>query len=237
MFGPHIDIYRKAKRLRKADPIKNKDLLAEGEVKFSVAALMEQTLFRPFNMLVEEPILIFVTLYMSMVYAVLYARESHVLFLPCLRLTTISSVFEAFPVIFIGHHGLTISQDGLIFLGVGIGTTLGAIANFLAQNNRYKVLMKEWRGFPPPEQRLYTAAAGGPLLVIGSFWLGWTGAYTAVPWYVPALSTIMIGASISLIFISFLVCPWTAKPFKSYMLISTSVSRTTSWIRICEFFP
>src|SRR5579863_9072897 len=111
VFGPHTDIYRKAKRLRKADPIKNKDLLAEGEVKFSVAALMEQTLFRPFNMLVEEPILIFVTLYMSMVYAVLYGRKSHVLCLRYLRLTTISSVFEAFPVIFIGHHGLTISQD------------------------------------------------------------------------------------------------------------------------------
>ena len=223
MFGPHADIYRKAKRLRNADPIKNKDLLAEDEVKFSVAALMEQTLFRPFNMLVSEPILIFVTLYMSMVYAVLYGRKSHVLCLRYLRLTTISSVFEAFPVIFIGHHGLTISQDGLIFLGVGIGTTIGAISNFWAQGKRYKVLMKEWRGFPPPEQRLYTAAAGGPLLVIGSFWLGWTGAYTAVPWYVPALSTIMIGSSISLIFISFLVCPCTSKPFRLYMLISTSV--------------
>lgn len=205
------------------DPIKNRDLLAEGEVKYSVAAFMSQTLSRPFIMLVNEPILIFVTLYMSIVYAVLYARKSHVLCLRYLLLTTTSSVFEAFPVIFIGHHGLTISQDGLIFLGVGIGTTLGALSNFWAQNNRYKVLMKEWRGFPPPEQRLYTAAAGGPLLVIGSFWLGWTGAYTAVPWYVPALSTIMIGASISLIFISFLVCSCTTKPFKSLILISTSV--------------
>lgn len=223
MFGPHTDIYRKAMRLRKADPIKNKDLLADGEVKFSVAAFMTQTLFRPFHMLVKEPILILVTLYISMVYAVLYARKSHVLCLRYPLLTTTSSVFEAFPVIFIRHHGLTISQDGLIFLGVGIGTTIGALSNFLAQGNRYKVLVKEWRGFPPPEQRLYTAAAGGPLLVIGSFWLGWTGAYTAVPWYVPALSTIVIGASISLIFISFLVCPCTTEPFKSYMLISTSV--------------
>jgi len=89
---------------------------------------------------------------------------------------------------------------------VGIGTSVGAISDYLAQVNRYKVLIKEWRGFPPPEERLYTAAAGGPLLVIGCFWLGWTGAYTAVPWYVPALSTIVLGASINMIFISFLVC-------------------------------
>jgi DHA1 family multidrug resistance protein-like MFS transporter len=140
----------------------------------------------------------------------------------CMRLTAILSVFEAFPVIFIGHHGLTISQDGLIFLGVGIGTTIGAIVNFLDQRSRYKILMKEWRGFPPPEERLYTAAVGAPLLVIGCFWLGWTGAYKAVPWYVPALSTIVIGASISFIFISFLVCPPNATCL--HVLISSCVT-------------
>jgi hypothetical protein len=47
---------------------------------------------------------------------------------------------------------------------------------------------------------------GGPVLVIGIFWLGWTGNYpSSVPWYVPALSTIFVGTGISLIFISFLV--------------------------------
>jgi hypothetical protein len=43
-----------------------------------------------------------------------------------------------------------------------------------------------------------------PALVIGCFWLGWSGNYAAVPWYVPALSTILIGFAISLIFMSFL---------------------------------
>lgn len=66
--------------------------------------------------------------------------------------------------------------------------------------------MKEWRGFPPAEERLYGAMMAGPCLVIGIFWLGWTGAYASVPWYVPALSTILIGMSVSLVFISFLVC-------------------------------
>jgi len=78
MFGRHSDICQKAERLRKADPVKNKDLRAEGEVKFSPATLLEQTLFRPFKMLVQEPILVLVTIYLSMVYAVLYARRSRV---------------------------------------------------------------------------------------------------------------------------------------------------------------
>jgi DHA1 family multidrug resistance protein-like MFS transporter len=170
-----------------------------------------------------------------MVYGVLYACRSHVVYFRCMRFTGILSVFEAFPVIFIGHHGLTISQDGLIFLGVGIGTTIGAIVNFWTQRSRYKILMKEWRGFPPPEERLYTAAVGAPLLVIGSFWLGWTGAYKAVPWYVPALSTIVIGASISFIFLSFLVCPPNATCL--HVLISTCVAglpRGYISVRFCE---
>jgi len=49
MFGPHSDICQKAERLRKADPVKNKDLRAEGEVKFSPAAVLEQTLFSTFK--------------------------------------------------------------------------------------------------------------------------------------------------------------------------------------------
>jgi hypothetical protein len=82
VFGPHSDIYHKAERLRKADPVKNKDLRAEGEVKFSPAVLLEQTILRPFKMLVQEPILVLVTIYLSMVYSVLYARKSRI---PCLR--------------------------------------------------------------------------------------------------------------------------------------------------------
>jgi MFS transporter, DHA1 family, multidrug resistance protein len=116
------------------------------------------------------------------------------------------SVLEAFPVIFIDHHGLTVSQDGLMFLGVGIGTTIGAVSNIWINGGNYKNIVKEWRGFPPPEQRLIPATIGGPLLVVGSFWLGWAGAYDAVPWYVPALATIVIGAAICLIFLSCLVC-------------------------------
>lgn len=64
--------------------------------------------------------------------------------------------------------------------------------------------MKKWKGFPPPEERLYGAMIAGPCLVIGSFWFGWSGNYPGVHWIVPALSTIFIGISVSLIFMSLL---------------------------------
>lgn len=101
-------------------------------------------------------------------------------------------------------RGLTIAQNGLMFIGVGIGATSGSLFNFFATSH-YRELIVKWRGFPPPEQRLFGGMLGGPLLVIGIFWLGWTGEYSSIGWYVPDISSILIGAAISLIFMSFLV--------------------------------
>lgn len=67
----------KAQRLRKEDPEKNKDLYAESERgDWSAKGLFERTIKRPFVMLAVEPILLLITLYMSVVYGVLYARTS-----------------------------------------------------------------------------------------------------------------------------------------------------------------
>ena len=113
-------------------------------------------------------------------------------------------VFEAFPVIFIHIRHFSVPHDGLIFIGFGIGSVIATFINiwFLRP---YPQLMKEWRGFPPPEKRLHSAMFGAPLFAISIFWLGWTGNYESVPWYVPALSTIPLGAGIVLVFMSFLV--------------------------------
>jgi len=184
-YAPVI-LLKKVKRLRKEDPVGNKHLYAEHEKQdWSTRGVVNRTLLRPFKMLAMEPILVLITIYLSIVYGLLYA------------------LFQAFPIIFIERHGFTISQDGLIFIGVGIGTTIGSIINYLTTRH-YPTLIVKWRGFPPPEERLIGAMIGSPALVVGIFWMGWTGEYQSVPWYVPALSTIVVGVGISLIFMSFL---------------------------------
>ncbi|KAK0440401.1 MFS polyamine transporter [Desarmillaria tabescens] len=162
-----VILLKKVKRLRKEDPESNARLFAGHEMEdWSIKGIAQRTLCRPFKMLLLEPILVLVTVYISVVYAVLYA------------------LFEAIPIIFIETRGFTLWENGLIFIGVGIGTTLGAIINILLL---------------PALSRV-----GAPCLIIGAFWLGWTGQYASIKWYVPAISTIFIGASISLIFMSFL---------------------------------
>lgn len=136
-------------------------------------------------MLAKEPILVLVTIYLSLVYGLLYA------------------LFEAFPIVFIDKRGFTVVENGLVFIGVGLGTTTGAAFNAYSIRH-YPSLIKKWRGFPPPEERLKPAKVAAPALVVGCFWLGWTGQYPSVPWYVPALSGIVLGFSISLIFMTFI---------------------------------
>ncbi|KZP33542.1 MFS general substrate transporter [Athelia psychrophila] len=184
-YSPVI-LQRKAVRLRKEHPEENKELYAMHERQdWSPRGVLHRTLYRPFLMLFREPILVLVTVYLSLIYGVLYA------------------LFEAFPLIFIVKHGFTLSQSGLVFIGVGVGTSLGAWLN-LVLGRHYPGLMIKWRGFPPPEERLYGAMVGSLSFVIGIFWVGWSGNSPSTPWAVPAVGTIWIGMSVSLIFMSLL---------------------------------
>jgi predicted RND superfamily exporter protein len=79
---------RKAKALRKADPEKHKEIFAEHERQdWSAKGIVKRTILRPFSMLSMEPILVLVTIYLSLVYGLLYACASHVSLYPPVFLT------------------------------------------------------------------------------------------------------------------------------------------------------
>jgi len=182
-YAPVI-LLNKVKALRKADPHGNRHLFAGHEKQdWSFRGVSERTLLRPFRMLAGEPILILITVYLTVLYGVLYG------------------LLQAFPVIFIEKRGFTIGQNGLTFIAMGIGSTTGAALNLWMSRDMPR-LIKEWRGFPPPEKRLPGGMVGSILFVVGILWLGWTGNYDSVKWYVPALGAIVVGMGFALIFIS-----------------------------------
>ncbi|KAJ6550973.1 hypothetical protein DFH09DRAFT_1168015, partial [Mycena vulgaris] len=78
------------------------------------------------------------------------------------------------------------------------------------------------------------ACSAGARFVVGILWLGWTGQYPSVPWYVPALSTILVGMSISLIFISFL-----SYLVDTYLMYSASAFAANTFCRslVAAAFP
>lgn len=106
--------------------------------------------------------------------------------------------------IFIETRGFTLDQQGLLFIGVGIGSILTTFMNLYYAREINKIIPK-WKGFPPAELRLYTGMYGSVILVISTFWLGWTGAFASIPWWVPGISTIFLGMAISAIFTSLIV--------------------------------
>ena len=77
-YAPVLLLWR-AERLRKAEPEKNAQLYAEHERSdWSVRGIIHRTVYRPVQMLIQEPILVLVTVYLSLVYGVLYAsKPSH----------------------------------------------------------------------------------------------------------------------------------------------------------------
>ena len=87
-YAPII-LLKKKNKLVKEDPVGNKHLYAAHEKQdWSIKAVIQRTVFRPFHMLALEPILVMVIIYLSVVYGLLYGRKRlYFLFLHDLYLT------------------------------------------------------------------------------------------------------------------------------------------------------
>jgi len=117
-FAPVL-LQWKARELRKADPVGNKGVHAEHERgDWSVKGVVRRTLSRSVEMVLKEKILIFVTIYLSFVYGILYSRESpRTPPIPGLTETR-SIVFEALPIVFSTKRNFSVEQLGLIYIGM-----------------------------------------------------------------------------------------------------------------------
>ncbi|KAJ7583619.1 MFS general substrate transporter [Mycena floridula] len=137
---------------------------------------------KPFLMLVEEPMLLCVTLYMALLYGILYLN------------------FVAYPIIFEIGHGFNAGEEGLMFLPLFVGSTLSAIASVLFYNPRY---IKEAAAYPPgkapPELRLPSTKIGACMLPISMYWLAWTS-YSSVHWAAPMMSGLFLGCGLIFVF-------------------------------------
>ncbi|TIB29542.1 hypothetical protein E3P86_03661 [Wallemia ichthyophaga] len=143
---------------------------------------------RPFKMLSQELIMIMTSLYIGVVYGVLYLS------------------FEMFPYVFEGSYGFTTWKTGLTFCSVAIGLFISYITNLIF-DMRYmriaKQTMKETGERPAPEIRFLPAIlVGGPCFSIGLFWFAWTAGRTH--WLAPCAAGVPIGAGVVLCFISLL---------------------------------
>ena len=169
-------------------------------------------LSRPWILLVKEPIVLLLSIYMAIVYGTLYM------------------MFAAFPIVYQQQRGWTQGVGGLAFLGVAVGM-LGAVVYTIPDNERY--LAAERRAKEggelgaAPEARLPPAMFGSAFLPLGLFIFAWTN-YPSIHWIVSIIFTAPFGFGMVLVFLSimnYLIDAYTI--YAASVLAANSVLRSS----------
>ncbi|EAW08784.1 MFS transporter [Aspergillus clavatus NRRL 1] len=168
-YAPVI-LKRRAKKLRKETG--NPNIITEQErVKLSFMEIVRTSLIRPVTMILTEPVLDLMCMYIVLIYAMLYA------------------FFFAFPVIFGELYGYNDGQIGLMFIPILIGAGFSLLTTPLVEKQFRRICHKR---DPTPEDRLIGALIGAPFIPIALFILGATS-YKHIIWVGPASSGIAFG--------------------------------------------
>ena len=110
-------------------------------------------------------------------------------------------LLTAIPIIFQGQYKWKTGVDVLPYLGVFIGTSIGAIANVIMDSRIQARLQKTGQKYVA-EFRLIPMMVGSIPFCFGLFWLCWSGNYGArVHWIVPTIGGAFVGMGLLLIFL------------------------------------
>lgn len=177
-YAPVI-LKRRAKRLRKetGDP----NIITEQEThKFTLADIIRTSLIRPITMILTDPVLDLMCMYIVLIYALLYA------------------FFFAYPVIFGKLYNFNDGQIGLMFIPILIGAGFSLLTTPLIER-QFRTICRSRE--PTPEDRLIGALVGAPFIAISLFILGATS-YKHIIWVGPASSGIAFGFGMVLCYYS-----------------------------------
>lgn len=203
---PPLILRRRAEKLSKmtGKVYKSKMQITKGPT--TVKKEFSTALSRPWILLIREPIVLLLSIYMAIIYGTMYM------------------MFSAFPIVFQEKRGWSEGIGGLAFLGIATGMIAAVIGVFF-DNNRYMKVAAKHDGAAPPEARLPPAQLGSVLLPIGLFWFAWTN-YPSIHWIVCIIGTVPFGSGMVLVFLSvqnYLI--------DSYVIYSASVLAANSVLR------
>ncbi|KAL6880731.1 MFS general substrate transporter [Trichoderma novae-zelandiae] len=155
------------------------DRTAWGELKTSLT--------RPWALLFFEPIVLLLSIYMSVIYGTLYM------------------FFAAIPIVFQEGRGWGEGKGGLAFLGILIGVDLAVLSSILYQR-KYERMVQQNKagggtGSLPPEARLPMSMVGAISLPIGLTWFAWTN-YPHIHWMASIAAGVPFGLGMVLVFTS-----------------------------------
>ncbi|EXJ88590.1 hypothetical protein A1O1_05520 [Capronia coronata CBS 617.96] len=142
---------------------------------------------RPFEMAFREPVILLITLYMSVLYIILF------------------TFFDGYEYIYTRTYGISQGLTNTIFVGIFVGIWLASVwmpwvykKTVEAQRRAEADGLKQF----DPEIRLWFAMLGGaPAIPISLFWMAWTS-YPSISIWSPIMASVLFGYGTVLIFIS-----------------------------------
>lgn len=147
-----------------------------------LAAIYKTALSRPWVLLIREPIVLLLSIYMAIVYGTLYLT------------------FAAFPIVYQDARHWSQGIGGLAFIGVAVGMVLGIMLT-VYDNRRYNLAASKHGGAAPPEERLPPTMIGAVVLPVGLFIFAWTN-YPKIHWIVSLIFSGALGFGNVMLFLS-----------------------------------
>ncbi|CAK5276604.1 unnamed protein product [Mycena citricolor] len=170
---------RKAARLRKETGDDSYRSLGELEhIPFSQT--LGTALLRPVIMVFTEPVVLFMSFYLSFVYSLLYL------------------LFFAYPITFAEIRGFSPGMTGVTFVSIIVGISIAMVC--MPQQEKLYARVTVYGTFP--EARLYPMMVGAIVLPIALFIFAFTGAYSWVNFMGPCVAGALFGFSMILIYVS-----------------------------------
>jgi multidrug resistance protein len=135
------------------------------EERASISKMIGISLYRPFHLLLTEPVVFWFSLWVSFSWAVLYMT------------------FGAIPVVFKTTYGFNVQQSGYIFSVISVAAVLFTFVTIYQD----KIAVRYNKLPTTPEARLYFACVESALMPVGCFMLGWT-LRPDIHWIVPTIA-------------------------------------------------
>ncbi|KAJ5908613.1 hypothetical protein N7495_001295 [Penicillium taxi] len=167
-----ILLRKRAAKLRKAENDEKYTTEAELDPR-PLGQKLSIYLWRPFQLLFLEPIVFLISIYMSVLYGLLYM------------------FFVAFPIVYQDGKGWSASKTGLMFIPLAVGVLMGAACAPIVNKN-YLTLVAKYNGKPPAEMRLIPMMVSCWSVPIGLFIFAWSS-YPHVHWLGPAMGGWPVG--------------------------------------------
>ncbi|KAK3073912.1 Synaptic vesicle transporter SVOP [Teratosphaeriaceae sp. CCFEE 6253] len=170
-YAPTI-LARRAKKMRK-DTGDSKFVTQQDLDMRPLSERLRIFLLRPFQLLFMEPIVLFLSVYMSVLYGLLYM------------------FFVAFPIIYQEGKGYSAGITGLMFIPTAVSVLMSAACAPII-NKHYNSIAQRHNGKPPAEARLIPMMWSCWCIPIGLFIFAWSS-YPHLSWAGPALGGWPVG--------------------------------------------